>query len=320
MGELSLLRRLTRSRARYALFIVPFAFWAFGIWAATTPQFQNLVSNLPSKSLDVSAKLGDTFGAFSALMAAVAAVGAILALYEQRAAVQRQMFTATFVGMMERLQHTVQDTDYFVVKSVRRGEYVDQTIEKSQSGRNAFYEFSQELRLYIEANLRPDMNYQEKVGLILMLYTDFYSENKDSLGHFFRQVYHIAKFIDDSDDQEAERFSKLLRASLTNAQLLLIAYNSICGEGRVKFCHLISDQSLLHNLSFEKDDLGRLERAIIVDRLSLRSLESDTHHSDRLDATYLAVERMNAAAKEQFKCYLIRNQMSTNLGISWKAD
>lgn len=271
------------------------------------------------ESLKKSALLGDTFGAFSALMAAFAAVGAILALSEQRHAVKRQMFVTTIVAMLDRLQQTIEDTDFFVIEETQNEDgTVDEKAVASQNGQSAFYEISQELRLYVSENFIDGMSVEAKKGLAILLYRGFYEDYKDDLGHFFRQLYHIFRYIDEIGDEEKHRFVKIVRASLTNAQLLLLAYNVIAGEGRIKFARYISEYSLLHNLGFEDDELGVIERALIIERLGPSALISSTEEPDRLRADFISRENANALAKEHLREFLNRNGLSINYGVQWR--
>lgn len=251
-------------------------------------------------------------------MAAFAAVGAVLALSEQRASVRRQMFVATFVGMMERLQSTVQDTDYLVVRQTSHGDSVEERIENIANGQGAFYEIAQELRLLMSENIRDDMATEAQEGVLVLLYPSFYDDFKNDLGHFFRQLYHIVKFIDESEENEAQRFLKIVRASLTNSQLLLLAYNVIAGEGRVKFAKHISKYSLLHNMDFEDDLLGKVEKHLIIKRLGKEALVSETHEKDRLEPLFIKRDQENAQAKDALKRYLIENGLNTDFGVSWR--
>lgn len=308
-----------KRRHSFTPFLLVFLFWVILLWYISSAHFSSQLEIFPKNSLTKSALLGDTFGAFSALMAAFAAVGAVMALAEQRHAVKRQMFVTTLVAMLDRLQQTIEDTDFFVVESTQNEDgTVDEKTVASQSGQSAFYELSQELRLYITDNFIEGMNAAAKKGLAILLYRGFYEDYKDELGHFFRQLYHIVRYIDEVGDDDRERFLKIVRASLTNAQLLLLAYNVIAGEGRIKFAGYISQYSLLHNLGFEQDELGSIERALIIDRLGEGALVSRTEQSDRLQPDFIARESSNAIAKEHLREFLNRNGLSINYGIQWR--
>lgn len=309
-----------RRGLRLLIFGVPILLaWIAIFWVLRTPVAAEFLSGFDNNRLETSAKLGDTFGAFSALMAAFAALGAILALAEQRAAVRRQMFISTLTAMLDRLQQTIADTDYFVVQANENSDgTVEEQLVETQSGQSAFYEISQELRFFIKENTIEGMRREEIEGLIVLLYPGFYESYKHDLGHFFRQLYHIVKYVHESGDNEKERFIKIVRASLTNAQLLLLAYNVIAGEGRVKFSFYIERYSLLHNLGFEIDDLGSAEESLIRDRLGEKALVSDTQKQDRLKKEFLDRERRNSFAKTQLRRFLDERGYQISPPVSWK--
>lgn len=295
--------------------------WAALLWFLSTELFATLVSNLSKENLAVSALLGDSFGTFSSLMAAFAALGAILALTEQRAAVRRQMFLGTLTVLLTRFQQTIDGTEYIVVGSEPSGQgLIQEKIEATQRGQGAFFEISQELRLYIEENILEGMGFEEVSGLIALLYPDFYRSYKDELGHFFRQFYHIIKYIDEEGGEECDRFMKIVRASLTNAQLLLLAYNCISGEGRIKFAKYIREYSLLHNLSFEDDFLGRIERSLITSRIGEAALVSKSQRQDRFDQEFLERQMKNTVSKNALRRFLDERGFSSNYGVSWQDE
>ena len=91
----------------------------------------------------------------------------------------------------------------------------------------------------------------------------FYESNEDILGHYFRNLYHIVMFIDNSrelivyDDQnnindletkkERKKYIRILRAQLSTTEMLLLLYNSLTEQGEA-FYSLIVEYKLLNNL------------------------------------------------------------------------
>lgn len=55
------------------------------------------------------------------------------------------------------------------------------------------------------------------------LYIDFFLPNVSNLGHYFRHLYHILKFIDDSQLSESKKYADLLQSQLSNDELYMIA-------------------------------------------------------------------------------------------------
>jgi hypothetical protein len=84
----------------------------------------------------------------------------------------------------------------------------------------------------------------------------------DDFAHYFRTLYNILRFIDDSDQitaVEKVRYAKFVRSQLSEAELIVIFYNSIsmirlAGRetlelGFPKMAKLLVKYSILHNMS-----------------------------------------------------------------------
>lgn len=97
---------------------------------------------------------------------------------------------------------------------------------------------------------------------LLQKYYRIYEENQSILGHFFRNLYHIVKFIDESEElsihdtlgnndvesvHERKKYIRIIRAQLSTPELLLIFYNSMTTEGS-EFLKLVKKYKLLNNL------------------------------------------------------------------------
>ena len=79
----------------------------------------------------------------------------------------------------------------------------------------------------------------------------FYKPHRHGLDHYFRQLYHIIKFVDSShglnSDLEKRRYTSLVRAQLTDNELFLLFYNGVCPHAE-KFRPLIEKYGLLEHL------------------------------------------------------------------------
>ncbi|WP_394658713.1 putative phage abortive infection protein [uncultured Novosphingobium sp.] len=309
-----------KSRISYIWFAVPVASWCLAFYLIQSKWFTGFSSSLNENALKNTASLGDSFGSISALMASLAAVGAILALSEQRSATRRSVFISTFTSMMDRLQQVVQDTDYIIIERVNEGSGVlIEQVVATRSGQKAFYELAQELRIFIQERAKDCLCYNglKFEGLALKTYEDFFEEYKDDLGHYFRQVYHILLYVHESQESDKQRFARVLRAACTNSQLLLLGYNTISGEGRIKFTELIRNYSMLHNLGFEADALGKLERDMILDRVGKQALTSRSQAEDFINPEFKQREKRNVSAKDAFREHLLANGLNTDIGGPW---
>jgi hypothetical protein len=106
-----------------------------------------------------------------------------------------------------------------------------------------------------------------------LLYEKVFLPNRSSLGHYFRNLFHLVKFVDeytgfDSLDSNKEIFDikykyiRLVRAQLSNNELFLLALNSITDFGE-EFVPFIEKYKLLKNISIfeELDEMdGLLEK------------------------------------------------------------
>jgi len=73
-------------------------------------------------------------------------------------------------------------------------------------------------------------------------------------------------------------------------------------------------------LGFEDDELGDIERALVIERLGQSALVSKTENQDRLQADFLAREMANAHAKQELRDFLNNNGLSINYGVKWRNE
>jgi hypothetical protein len=98
----------------------------------------------------------------------------------------------------------------------------------------------------------PKRSDKGDIAQVLVIYGKFYGEQQSHLGHYFRTVYHVFKFCNESNLQETElrRYTSLARAQLSAPELFLLFYNGLSPFG-VKFKPLIEKFGLLEHLDFE---------------------------------------------------------------------
>lgn len=105
-----------------------------------------------------------------------------------------------------------------------------------------------------------------KIGkeLLLIIYDHYYHIHQSDLGHYFRNLYHIVKFVEKSPIGKKLRITyiKMLRAQLSNYEILLLGYNALHAYGK-KFYPFIEKYELLKNLNDEKGVPASYERRIV---------------------------------------------------------
>jgi hypothetical protein len=119
------------------------------------------------------------------------------------------------------------------------------------TGRNAIHILF--LNIYSKLKKVKEDKYEETFG-------GFYKNYAYQLGHYFRFVYHIIKFIDESkiEQSEKQKYMDLLQAQLSTDEMSLIFYNAAIGEkskkkktGERYFQKLLDQYKILENIDDE---------------------------------------------------------------------
>ncbi len=83
---------------------------------------------------------------------------------------------------------------------------------------------------------------------ILKMYEDLYIKNEDLLAHYFRNLYHIMKFIDMNVLVDRQYYADVLRAQLSASEASLLFYNGLSQWGIKRAKPLIEKYGLLKTL------------------------------------------------------------------------
>lgn len=91
--------------------------------------------------------------------------------------------------------------------------------------------------------LTDDAGFQEAYNL-------YWNQVRQDLGHYFRFLYNIMRFIDEADHVEKEKYSRIVRAQLSDYELLALFYNCISEQG-APFTKYVVKYSMLDNMPFD---------------------------------------------------------------------
>jgi hypothetical protein len=96
---------------------------------------------------------------------------------------------------------------------------------------NRFYNYYNRPTGKILDELKKAATEKERVEII---YSWFYKDYEDYLGHYFRNLYRIVKWINNSEltDKEKKEYIGILRAQLSKTELKLLFYNVISDKGK----------------------------------------------------------------------------------------
>lgn len=157
------------------------------------------------------------------------------ALDDQSKSLKKQNFESTFFQMLSLHNDIVNSVDL-----------VEKESGNITKGRDCFRVFYTRLaRLYRETKNKGKGKYPPE-SIAQVSYTLFWKDHQAELGHYFRYLYNLIKFVDESEFSEG-LYIKLIRAQLSDQELFLLFYNSISVQGQ-KFRSYIEKYELFDNM------------------------------------------------------------------------
>ncbi len=181
---------------------------------------------------------------------------------EQSKTLKNQRFENTFFQLLS-LHHELVDKLKFS-KAGRRTENNQfesremlmeacEDLNKLIKDQNKVFNRNEYIQIISEPNLPKD-KYEAEVR-IGSAYSEFYfNAYKQTLSHYYRNVYHIFKFIYISDlikKDDKQFYASLMRAQLSSEEQFLILYNSLIKDlGYPNFLFLIKEFDILQNFDF----------------------------------------------------------------------
>ena len=123
------------------------------------------------------------------------------------------------------------------------------STDPSIRGRDCFGVFNSELfdRLAERYSADTEGGIGNPLGRVHHAYSDFRKDYGREVDHYFRHLYHILKFVDESDVDDKLKYTRILRAQLSTSELLLLFYSSLHPVGAKSLTYL-AKYAMLHNL------------------------------------------------------------------------
>ena len=224
-------------------------------------------------------QFGDSFGMINALFSGLAFAGVIYAIILQKKELelQREELKETrkeIKGQKEQLEaqnQTLQkqnfESSFFqllglhndIVNSMEIS--LDHTVYQ---GRQCFdyllgefrnnYDLAEENH-HAGMAQNPYEAKQVRLKWINAKYEKFFDKYQSRVGHYFRNLYNLVKFVDQSDfpkdDEDKKSYTNLIRAQLSSDELGLLFYNCLSNRG-AKFKVLVEKYALLEDMDFKK--------------------------------------------------------------------
>ena len=164
-------------------------------------------------------------------------------MIEQNQTLSQQKFDNVFFQLLNANSKNVNSMN------IRKTDGMNSVISE---GRDCFKMFYDRLEHYISKQNNLNIVVEKaSLGETLEGYNLFFEKNQNNLGHYFRTLYHIIKYIDESDIKNKKTYTNFLRAQLSSHELVLLFYNCLSENGIEKFKPFIEKFSLLKNMSRE---------------------------------------------------------------------
>lgn len=219
---------------------------------------------------DQRGTFGDMFGAVNALFSGLAFATLIFTVWLQREelTLQRHELKLTrqeLSGQREQMASQAAtlklqqfESTFFQLIRVH-GEIVNAMdlvrAGNVTKGRDCFKVFVG--RLYRKFEVPTTSALDDERKRIRKAYEDFYQDNEAEVGHYFRHLYHIVKFVKsgnvDADGNrvhliDERRYTAFIRAQLSSYELVLLFYNCLSEYGEQNFRPLVEEYGLLKHL------------------------------------------------------------------------
>ena len=153
---------------------------------------------------------------------------------QQNKTLQQQRFENTFFQLLNSHQEIVRGLE---IRSDYKG-----NLAVISKGRECFEPYL--------GTLDSMANGKTELKDLIAVYDNFYAKYQTSLGHYFRNLYHIFKYIATSEDilmAEKFKYTQLVRAQLSHPELILLFWNCLSENGASHFKPLVKEYSVLKN-------------------------------------------------------------------------
>jgi hypothetical protein len=194
---------------------------------------------------------GDSFGVSSSLFSGLAFAILIATLYAQREelALQRQELAETRVVFT---REQFESTFFQLVamhEKVTNGMALRAGAAEDRRGRGCFPELLQRLE---ETYHRHDIAEADEERRIIAVFAGFYQDYEYMLGPYFRVLYNVLRYVDESRVADKKIYANLVRAQLSSHELALLFYSAAFHPHGVGMRRYLGRYKLLKHLPVER--------------------------------------------------------------------
>lgn len=187
---------------------------------------------------------GDSFGALNTLFSGLAFAGIIISIFLQSQELKETR--EELRGQKEALEKQNFEETFFQLLRLHN-EIVSSLTFEYEKGRGIFKNLYRQFRITNQKFNDKTPNNINETFLI------FHEDYHQYIGHYFRNIYQILKYIKSSDVKNKKSYSNFLRAQLSSDELTILFYNCISDIGSEKFKPLLEEFEFLEHMPQSKD-------------------------------------------------------------------
>lgn len=210
-------------------------------------------------------QFGDSFGGLTSLLSILTIIIVLITSYAQFKSMQKQI--------KSQQQQNLENT-FFKLVELHNG-IIDSIYDIFEENKNSHILYDKkkpkdEFELY---SMKSDIYTQRT----LVNYDKFYKTNESSIGHYFRNSYHILKFIDERLEDK-KFYANIYRVQFSSLELEFLFFNCINSNSEENFKLLVEKYEFFESLNIDKDylieDIDKYDKSVFGDnQISLKMIE-----------------------------------------------
>lgn len=232
-------------------------------------------------SVAKSGVFGDSFGALNALFSGLAFGGLLITVLYQREdlgltkqelkltreEIKAQHLETTFFHMLRLHQDVVTGID--LQRQTKGG-------QQETRGRDCFRVFSNRLGWAYDEDRKANPTGTER-AFVAKAYDALWEQSQSDLGHYFRGLYNVFKYLSEHDFSDKKQYGNIARAQLSDFELVVLFYNCLSERGK-NFIGYAKEFAIFDNLDLSL--LLNKEHVRFIDREAFgNNAEALTLHS-----------------------------------------
>lgn len=202
-------------------------------------------------SVAKSGVFGDSFGVLNALFSGLAFGGLLITVLYQREdlgltkeelkltreEIKTQHLETTFFHMLRLHQDVVAGID--LQKQTTKG-------QQETRGRDCFRVFWNRIERPYKDEKKKNQNGDER-AFVTTAYNSLWEQSQSDLGHYFRGLYNVFKYLSEHDFNDKKQYGNIARAQLSDYELVILFYNCLSERGR-NFIRYAKEFAIFDNL------------------------------------------------------------------------